>query len=99
MYFDSYSAAKEEIQKIIDKAYEYAKQINDSISDPNDKTLVTKISSKVYAQMITDLGSISNIVIDFAFDMLNIDGTFRYPDDHKKLFSYGYNIVQYFYTK
>lgn len=39
--------------------------------------------------MIADLGSKDNIIIDFAFDMLTGDGTFRYPDDHKNYLNMG----------
>lgn len=93
MYFDSYSAAKEEIQKIISKAYSYAKQINDHIPDSNtDEALVLKISNKVYNQMITDLGYADNIIIDFAYDMLDDDGKFI---NNGKLNRYGYRIAQY----
>lgn len=92
LYFDSYSAAKEEIEKIISKAYEYAKQINDYIPDSNtDESLVSEVSNKVYNQMVTDLGSTSNIIIDFAYDMLDDDGKFINDGNLTRL---GYRIAQ-----
>lgn len=92
MTFDTRENADAYMQKLLDRAVIYAKEMSDSLKIAEDKAARSHIFDTVFNKIEEETGSRISVLLDLVCDMVDGDGILK--SDAPSLDDWGYDITQ-----